>query len=78
MVGTRSSRRGESPPRKPLTLRLRMLQSKSQIMDADEASQQVPAVTEGDVSTTIGNRLPSVGLTNLVCIEAARPRNQLS
>ncbi|KAI7608781.1 hypothetical protein KC343_g12556, partial [Hortaea werneckii] len=48
MVGTRSSRRGESPPRKPLTLRLRMLQSKSQIMDADEASQQVPAVTEGD------------------------------
>ncbi|RMY64668.1 hypothetical protein D0863_09653 [Hortaea werneckii] len=48
MVGTRSSRRGESPPRKPLTLRLRKLQSESQIMDADEASQQVPAVTEGD------------------------------
>ncbi|KAI7331059.1 hypothetical protein KC315_g5346 [Hortaea werneckii] len=37
MAGTGSSRRGEDPPRKPFTLRLRKVQFNSQTMDADEA-----------------------------------------
>ncbi|KAI6790486.1 hypothetical protein KC363_g1234 [Hortaea werneckii] len=68
MAGTRSSRRGEDPPRKPFTLRLRKVQFNSQTMDADEAFQQVPAVVEGDRQP---DQKPKSGVTATTAADGA-------